>query len=1049
MIRYFAVHPTAANLLMALLILVGVVSAPGLLRETFPRIAPREVQIAIAYPGAAPEEVSRAICGPVEDALDAVEAVDEIRCEAFENRAVIVAAMLQGRDFGRFTADVEVEIDAIDDLPDAAEDPIIRQLGRVDPVAVLAITAEGGHPAIELKALAEELRVRMLRWGGIPRVEVAGFSEPQIRIEIADVAARQLGLSLEEIARTVGRQNVDLPLGELVSDQGSTLLRFTDERRALDAFQDVVIASSRSGAEIRLGDVAHIFETFDKREVRTELNGRSAAVLRITKTHSDDTLRVMEALNAFLEQERPRLPPGVVIAVTGDASEVLRERLNMVAVNGVQGLLLVVGAIWLFFGLRQAIWIGMGLPVSFLGAIAMMTLLGYSINMLTLVGLLIVIGIVMDDSIVITENIETKRAAGLPPLEAAIQGTAEVAPGVAASFVTTAAVFGSLAFLEGNLGELMRVIPVVMLLVLIVSLVEAFLILPAHLSHGAPEAPEPPRRADRWLDAVRRRVVGPLVRKAVAWRWLTLGIAFLAFFASIAAIAGGALKFQAFPEIDGDQIEARIELPAGAALEETEAAVAHVLAGLSRANAELSPRNPDGAPLVRDVVVIYGENDDAGGAGAHLATVTADLLAAETRGADIDTILASWRREAPPTPAMRRLNLTEPALGPAGRAIELRLAHDDPGVLASASAELRNWLTGYAGAYNVADDLAPGRPELRLTLRDGAGGLGLDARAVADQVRAAFQGVSADEVQAGAESWEIDVRLAEDDRDSPADLEDFALLTPAGARVPLSAVALIEEGRGYAAIRRIDGRRTVTVTGDVDPALGNADEIVRDTAERFLPDLMARHPGLEAGTEGQNAAAAETQASMAAGLAIGLLLVYLMLSLQFRSYAEPIVVMVIIPFALIGAVAAHLALGIDMSMPSLLGVASLSGIVVNDSILLVEVIKQRLEDEGEDIAVSAPAAAEARFRAILLTSVTTIAGLVPLLAETSLQAQVLVPLVASIAGGLTATTLLVLFVAPAFYAALHELGLSSAGRREVSSARGIETGASSHPSKPG
>lgn len=1032
MIRYFASHPTAANLLMALFILVGVVSAPSLLRETFPRIAPRDVQITIAYPGASPEDVSRAICAPVEDALDAVEAVDEIRCEALENRAVIVAAMLQGRDFGRFTADVEVEINAIDDLPDAAEEPIIRQLGRVDPVAALAITAEGGHPVTELKALAEDLRVRMLRWGGIPRVEVSGFSEPQIRIEITDVAARQLGLSLEEIARMVGRQNVDLPLGELVSEEGSTLLRFTDERRALDAFQDVVIASSRSGAEIRLGDVAHIFETFDKREVRTELNGRPAAVLNVTKTPSDDTLRVMEALNAFLDDERPRLPPGIVIAVTGDASDVLQDRLSMVAKNGVQGLLLVFLAIWLFFGLRQAFWIGMGLPVSFLGAIAAMTLLGYSINMLTLVGLLIVIGILMDDAIVIAENIETKRAAGLPPLEAAIQGAAEVAPGVFASFITTAAIFGSLAFLQGNLGELMRVIPVVMLLVLVVSLVEAFLILPAHLSHGGEAAPTQPRRADRWLDVARRRVVGPLARKAVAWRWLTLGVAALAFLASIAAIAGGALKFQAFPEIDGDQVEARIELPAGASLEDTEAAVAHVIAGLGRVNAELSPRNPDGAPLVRDVVVTYSENEDAGGAGAHLATVTADLLAAETRGVDLDTILASWRREAPPTPAMRRLNLTEPALGPAGRAIELRLAHDDLAVLAAASAELQDWLSRYAGAYNVADDLAPGRPEMRLTLREGAGGLGLDARAVADQVRAAFQGVSADEIQAGSETWEIDVRLAEEDRDSPADLEDFALLTQAGARVPLSAVALIEEGRGYAVIRRIDGRPTVTVTGDVDPALGNANEIVRDTTERFLHGLMARHPGLEAGTEGQNAAAAETQASMAAGLGIGLLLVYLMLSFQLRSYTEPIVVMVIIPFALIGAVAAHLALGIDMSMPSMLGVASLAGIVVNDSILLVHVIKQRLEEGAEEIGVCAPAAAEARFRAILLTSVTTVAGLLPLLAETSLQAQVLVPLVASIAGGLTSTTLLVLFVVPAFYAALHELGLTTASRREAS-----------------
>lgn len=1029
MIRYFAAHPTAANLLMALLIIVGAVSMPGLVRETFPRISPKDVQITVAYPGAAPEEVSRAICVPMEDALDAVEAVDEIRCEALESRAVITAAMLAGSSFARFTADVEVEVNAIDDLPDTAEDPVIRQLGRVDPVASIAVTAEGAESRTELKALAEDLKTRMLRWGGIPRVEVTAFSDPQIRIEIADAAAQQLGVSLEDIARTVGRQNIDLPLGEIVADDGSTLLRFTDERRALDAFRNVVIASGTGGAEIRLGDVARIFTTFDKTEVQAELNGKPAALLSVTKTPADDTLRVMDALNAFLEDERPRLPPGVEITVTGDASGVLLDRLFMVAKNGFQGLALVFAMIWIFFGFRQAFWIGMGLPVSFLGALAAMSVLGYSINMLTLVGLLIVIGILMDDAIVITENIETKRAEGLSPLEAAVQGASEVAGGVTASFVTTAAIFGSLAFLQGDLGEILQVIPIVMLLVLIVSLVEVFLILPAHLSHGAADTARKTRRADRWLDFARQKIVRPVTRAAVKWRWLTLGFTALSFMGTLAVITSGTLKFQAFPEIDGDQIEARIELPAGAAFEQTQAAVAHVIAGLGRVDDQLSPRNPDGQRLVRDIVVTYNENADAGGNGAHLATVSADLLAAETRGSDLDTILRVWRTEAPATASMRRLNLTEPSFGPAGRAIELRLAHDDVDVLAAASADLRSWVQRYAGAYNIADDLAPGRSELRLTLRDGAGGLGLDARMVADQVRAAFQGVTADEIRAGSQAWEIDVRLIEADRNSATDLEHFALLTPSGARVPLSEVVAIEEGSGFAVIRRINGRPTVTVTGDVDPTLGNASEIVQDTTQNFLPDLEDRYPGLQTGTEGQNAAAAQTQASMAIGVGLGLIAVYLLLSFQLRSYAEPVVVMVIIPFALIGAVAGHLALGIDMSMPSMLGVASLAGIVVNDSILLVHFIKKRLQDSDDPIDDCAVAAAEARFRAILLTSLTTIAGLVPLLTETSLQAQVLVPLVASIAGGMASTTLLILLVVPAFYSAMHELGWTETHRK--------------------
>ncbi|MEM6422702.1 MAG: efflux RND transporter permease subunit, partial [Pseudomonadota bacterium] len=503
-----------------------------------------------------------------------------VRCDAFENRAIAVAEMRQGGDFARFTADVEAEIGAIDDLPDAAEAPVVRQLGLLDIVAAVAVTAEGAHDLTELRALAEDMRARMLRWDGIPQVEVTGFADPEIRIEIDEAAARALGLSLEEIARTVGRQNIDLPLGEVVSAEGSSLLRFADERRAIDAYRDVVIASSTDGGEVRLSDIARIVETVENREVAATLNGRPAAILKVTKAETDDTLEVMKALRTFLAYEETRLSPNVTLTITGEAASVLDDRLTMLIRNSLQGLGLVFAAMWLFFGPRQAFWITAGLPVSFLGALAAMTALGYSINMLTLVALLIVIGILMDDALVIAENIETKRAQGLAPMDAAIIGAREVAPGVVASFVTTAAVFGALAFLRGDLGEVLRVVPVVMLLVLAVSLVEAFLVLPAHLSHGAPQTPDASRRADRWLQGLRRRVVGPVARAAVAWRWLTLGLTLLAFMASLAAVLGGTLKFEAFPDLDGDQIEARLALHAGASLEQTEAAMAHVLTAL-------------------------------------------------------------------------------------------------------------------------------------------------------------------------------------------------------------------------------------------------------------------------------------------------------------------------------------------------------------------------------------------------------------------------------------------------------------------------------------
>ncbi len=1023
MIRYFTTHPTAANLMMVGLLVVGLISVPSLLRETFPRIEPRTVQISVTYPGATPTEVLRSLCQPVEDAIDGVENAQEVICIARENLALITAEMTQGRNFERFTSDIEAEVGALTNLPDAAEDPVIAQLGRVDPVATVAVTVEHDIDASDLKALAEDIKARMMQWGGIPRVEVSGFSDHQIRIEIPEVAMRQLGTSLSDIAGIIARQNLDQPVGEVTSDTGSTLLRVTAERRNLHEYANIVIVSNDAGGEVRLGDIATITDTFEDPEVLTTRGGERAALLNVTKTPSDDTLRVMDALRAYIADEQARQPAGVELIITGDTSSILVDRLTMLVVNALQGLALVFLTMWLFFGFRPAFWISAGLPVSFLGAVAVMAAMGYSLNMLTMVGLLIVIGILMDDAIVIAENIASHRAAGRSPVEASVAGVRQVAPGVMASFATTTIVFGSIAFLDGDLGELLRVIPVVMILVLVVSLIEAFLILPAHLSHGDEAGSTEKRRADRWLDDVKVRIVSPVFHAAIRQRYLTFGIASLLFLSSVAILAGGHLKFEAFPEIDGDQIEARLELRAGASLEQTQGEMAYLLAALDRINDALSPRNPDGVPLVRQVVVTYAENIDAGATGPHLATARIDLLDAETRGVSLDDILTAWRLEAPATPAMRNLNLTEPALGPAGRAIEMRLQHEDFLVLDRAADDLRAWLARYRGAFNIADDLDLGRPELRILLRDGASGLGFDARGVADQLRAGFLGVEAGEVRIDAEAYEIDLRLSAHDRDTLSDLEQFTLVAPNGSLVPFGVVAESVPARNYAVMKQVNGVPTVTVTGDVDTTIANADEIVRDTGAQFIPELLARYPGLEFDVQGQNAEAATTMNSMINGLLLGLIGVYLILSFQLRSYVEPVVVMVIIPFALIGVVFGHMALGLNLSLPSMLGFVSLAGIVVNDSILLVNFIKSEHEPGVTSVADAAPKAALARFRAILLTSVTTIAGVLPLLTETSLQAQILIPLVASIAFGLLATTLLILLVVPSAYSILDDLGL--------------------------
>ncbi len=1029
MIRFFATHPTIANLLMIGFLAAGLYATPQLLRETLPRVEPRQVQITVAYPGAKPEDVEETICRRLEDAVDGVDNVTEVECEARENTATAVIEMVEGGNLDRFFSDVKTEIDAIDDFPDEVEDPIVKQLGRTDFVASVAVTGADQRP--ELKAYAEEVKERMLRWGGIPKVEITGFSDHQIRIELEDATLRQFGLGITDIADAIRRQSVDLPAGNIEAAEGQVLVRFADERKKVHEFFDLIVVSGAQGGQIRLGDIATITDRFDLDEEKILFNGKPAALLRVTKTENEDTLKVIDAIKSFVAHEKQAAPPRVDLVVTNDVSSIVRDRLNLLLTNGAQGLVLVFLAMWAFFGLRYSFWIAMGLPVSFLGAIALMILFGYSINMLTMVGLLIVVGLLMDDAIVISENIATQRHSGKTRLDAAVDGTRQVLPGVLSSFATTVCIFGSLAFLKGDLGAILKVVPVVMLCVLSVSLVEAFLILPNHLSHSLRHAEKSPSPVQAWIERtialIRENHVGRAVDTTVKWRYLTFGCAIGALFLAIATIAGGLLKFSAFPDLDGDTLEARILLPQGTPLSRTEAVVDRVATALGRVDKKLTTSQPDGQALLRNVIISFNKNEDAYESGTHVATVGADLLSADVRSTSNDEILALWREEIGDVSDVIAIKFTEPVVGPAGRAIDLRLKGADLTSLKRASLDLQDWLHRYVGVHDLTDDLRPGKPEISVRLKEGAKSLGLDARSVADQLRTAFFGTTVDEIQVGPESFEIDVRLSVNNRDSMSDLDNFTISTPDGDRVPITAVATLEESRGFARINRVDGVRTVTIQGDVDVRVANANEIISDTRTRFIPDFLKRHPGVNLTVEGQDKEAQTTQVSMISGFMLGVVGLFLILSFQFRSYVEPVVVMIVIPFAFIGAVAGHIVMGLDFTLPSMLGFTALAGVLVNDSILLVNFIKDH-HRAGATVAEAAPKAARARFRAIFLTSITTIVGLLPLLLETSLQAQILIPLVTSLAFGLLASTVLVLFVVPAVYAILDDFGLSTLAR---------------------
>ena len=1033
MIRYFADHPTGANLLLILLLAAGLIAAPDLRRETFPDFSTDSVQVTIIYPGATAEKVEEAICQRAEDAVDDLADLEEVRCEAREGVATVTLDMIRGADVDRFLIDVKTEIDSIDDLPDLTKDPIVRQLNRMDRVISLAISGPMAEP--DLKVFAEEVKDRLIRLPVVSRVELQGFSDRQIRIEPDARILRQFGLSVRDIAEAIQRQSVDLPAGTVETGERDVVVRFADERETPLDFENLVVLAGDTGAELRLGQIARVHDRFELDEERVLFNGRRAALLQISKTKSQDTISVVEAVRSFAEAERLRAPPGVDFTLTRDIASIVEDRLDMLIDNGLQGLVLVLLVMWLFFSFRVSFWVAMGLPASFMGTIFVMSAIGYSINMLTMVALLIAIGLIMDDSIVIAENVARHRQRGLSPLEAAVKGAREVSLGVLSSFATSVCIFTPLAFLEGDIGKVLKVVPVVLIVTLSVSLIEAFLILPHHIGHG--RAGDPAGRFRRAFDAgfarVRDGLLGRLVDFVVAWRYLTVGLAVMVFLASIGMVAGGILKIRAFPDIDGDVIESRILLPQGTPLARTEAVVEEVTAALHRVDRAFAPRQPGGQPLVVNVLVRFNANSDAFETGPHVATVTADLLGSSDRDAALDDVLGMWRREAGTIPDVLSLTFKEPQIGPAGRPIDIRLHGQDLGALKSASRELIAWLDRYRGVADLADDLRPGKAEFRLRLRDGATALGLDAAAVAAQLRAAYYGETAAEIQVGAEGFEVDVRLPPEDQDSLADLDYFVVTTADGGQVPLSSLAEIETGRGVSRIHRIDGRRTVTISGDVDGRLANVNEILADTRARFLPELGQRYPRIEISLEGESAEQAETGSSMQRNLLIGVLGIFLLLSFQFRSYVEPVIVLLALPMAAIGAIWGHLLLGLELSMPSFMGMASLAGVVVNDSILLVTFVKLHTS-QGKDVVDAARQASRDRFRPVLLTSLTTIAGLGPLLFERSLQAQVLVPLVTSLTFGLLASTVLVLLIVPASYAILHDFGLTTVARQ----ARGPE-----------
>ncbi len=1023
MIRFFADHPTAANVLMILLLLLGMVAVPGMQRETFPNIERYEVSVSVAYPGASAEDVEESICKLLEDATDGISFLEERTCDAQSSAASMTLKMQEVGDFDDFISDINRAVDGITGFPQDVESPVVTELNTTDHVVSVAITAEVSQ--VELKALAEAYRESMLRTPGIPIVDIYGFSNPQLRVEVDDFNLSKYGLSLKDIANRISVQAESLPLGTLETENGIKQIKFDTLAKTPETLRNLVIISQANGGEVRLGDIAKVYQTFETREDKILFNGQRAAILRVSKNKTDDSLDVLGAVNTFLEQAKASASTGVQLALTEDSTSIVQDRLQLLSTNGWQGILLVVAVLFLFFNARYTLWVAMGLPVSFLASMMVISALGVSINMISMVALLIAIGIIMDDAIVISESIATEYAKGLSPLDAAVKGVQKVARGIFSSFVTTLLIFGGLLFLKGDMGQVLKVLPMVLISILTISLIEAFLILPHHLKvslehHHDNETPrwrlKVEERFARW-----RTKLGQIVETAIQFRYACVGIVLGLFILSISLIPAGIVKFKGFPDVDGDILQGLILLPQGTPLETTEAVVKQVTDGLEKANEELM--EIQGESLVKNVRVDYNTNSEAGESGTHVATVKVDLLSAEEREVVLDDITAKWRAAVGDIPGVITLQYKEPSMGPAGRAIKLRLQGGQLSELKAASNELQAWLMKYPGTVNISDDLRPGKPEYRIKVLEGVLGMGLTNQEIAQQLRTAYQGSTLDEIQSEGETFDLYVTLSDESRDTLTDFDRMMIIHPETHQpIPLVAIASIEEVRPYAKIQRVNGLRTVTIVGDVEGG-ANSSEIIQDTLKRFIPKLQKEYPDISLSIEGESKNNKTTGNSFGKAFLVGIVGIFLLLSLQFKNYVEPWIVLLAIPMALIGVIWGHLLMGLDLTMPSIMGFVSLAGIVVNNSILLVEFVKMRVS-EGLSFHDAASKATQDRFRAIFLTTLTTMMGMLPLLFETSFQAQILIPLVASIVFGLMSSTVLILIVLPALYSILEDLNLA-------------------------
>lgn len=1036
MIRWFARNGVAANLVMLIIVVGGIAGLLHVKKELFPEFSLDTVVVRVPYLGAAPEEVEQGVILRIEEAIEGIDGIDEVRSTASEGMGTVAVEVRKGADVSRVKDDIESRVDAITSFPRETERPIVEELLIERDVLWVAVYGDASEQA--LKEMTERLRDEFTQLPGVSQAYVRGIRDYEISIGVSEFQLRKYNLTFEEIATAVRRGSLDVPGGSIRSEGGEILLRTTEQAYLREEFENLVVTTATDGTRVLLRDVATVVDGFVDDPILTTFNGHPAGLVLVREVGNENPLTISSKVNGHLDKVRQTwLPQGIAVDSWGDSSFYLKGRLNMLITNGLAGFVLVLLSLSLFLRPSLAFFVAIGIPVSFLGTFFLAPVIGISINLVSLFAFILVLGIVVDDAIVVGESVFSEFQRTSPGVEASIRGARLVAVPVTYAILTTMVAFLPVFLLPGQLGKFFAAIPMVVIPTLFFSLIQSKLVLPYHLSL-CKVGDRKQRghlnflsRGQRWVaDGLERfvnAVYAPFLQRAMNRRYLTMAVFLAVFILGIGLLRGGILKFSPFPSVPSDFIAVNLVLPQGTPLAQTKSALDDIGTALDtivEEDMDAGKRNPI---LHAAQFVGFG----AGQQGSHLGFFFVELTKSEIRDSEADQIAERWRDKIGRLPGARQLTVNASAGPPSGLPVDIRLTGPDFTQLRAAARQIRTELRAFPGLFDIRDTFSEGKQEIQLSLLPSAEPLGLRVDDLARQVRYAFYGNEAQRIQRGRDDIRVMVRYPKAHRQSLSRLQQMRIRLPDGTGVPIAEVANMNFGQGYPTISRINGQRVINIQADADKEVADFTAINEalygesQESDSILAQIQQEFPGVRLVKGGEAKDWEETQTALLGGVLLVFFVIYALLAIPFRSYSQPLIVMAVIPFGLTGALIGHLITFQSVSILSLLGIIALSGVVVNDSLVLVDFINQHRQ-HGQSLREAVFLAGRARFRPILLTSLTTFMGLIPILLEQSLQAQFLIPMATSLGFGVLFATFITLLLVPALYLILEDLRSATA-----------------------